>query len=125
MDVWGFAIKPFAYMASSFQNAMLIDADIIFLKSPTEIFKSNLFIETGALFFRDRTLKSYEELQKNMDLLLNNYFPRPLSKEILDNRMVNGILYLKPRPFSPSTRIRCCFSRQEKKFCWNVIHMPP
>lgn len=46
--------KPFALLVSSFQHAMLIDADSIFLKDPAGLFKSKAYQETGTSFWNDR-----------------------------------------------------------------------
>jgi alpha 1,3-mannosyltransferase len=51
----GWAMKPFALLASSHTRAILIDADAIFLTSPDHIFESNPDLNrTGLLLFHDR-----------------------------------------------------------------------
>ena len=52
LKIWGFAIKPFALLASSFRSAMLVDADVTFIESPSELFKSQIYQSRGALFFK-------------------------------------------------------------------------
>jgi hypothetical protein len=74
IDIWGFAIKPFALLASSFQKAMLIDADVVFLQSPSRLFDSKLFSQTGALFFQDRTLPQSLEVSESLDLIVKHFF---------------------------------------------------
>ncbi|EXJ83263.1 hypothetical protein A1O1_06882 [Capronia coronata CBS 617.96] len=51
----GWAMKPFALLASSHQQAILVDADAVFLTSPDSIFETNTgLVRTGTLFFHDR-----------------------------------------------------------------------
>ena len=53
----GWAIKPFALLASGFEQAILLDADAVFLQDPDFIFDNHPgFIETGTLLFHDRLL---------------------------------------------------------------------
>ena len=64
LKLGGWAIKTFAILASSFQNAMLIDADVVFLQSPEVLFASRLFGKYGTLFFHDRSLFSHGDETK-------------------------------------------------------------
>lgn len=51
----GWAMKPFALLASSHIRAILVDADALFLTSPESLFESNPgLVRTGILFFHDR-----------------------------------------------------------------------
>ena len=53
----GWAIKPFAILASKFQHVLLLDADAVFLQPPETIFESHEgYHETGTLLFHDRLL---------------------------------------------------------------------
>ncbi|KAI8918740.1 mannosyltransferase putative-domain-containing protein [Entophlyctis helioformis] len=52
----GWQLKPFAVLASSFRQVILMDADTIFMQPPETLFDNPSFIQTGALLFRDRTL---------------------------------------------------------------------
>ena len=52
LNIWGFAIKPFAMLASSFRSAMLVDADVTFIQSPQSLFDAPLYKSRGALFFK-------------------------------------------------------------------------
>ncbi|KAG0300171.1 hypothetical protein BGZ98_009405 [Dissophora globulifera] len=56
MQLGGWAIKPFAMMASSFEEVMFVDADAYFLQDPAVLFDDPGYLATGALFFYDRTL---------------------------------------------------------------------
>ncbi|GAB5593839.1 hypothetical protein Unana1_08739 [Umbelopsis nana] len=59
-DTWtqfgGWAMKPFAIVASSFSQVILADADVFFFKKPESFLEDAGFKKTGALFFYDRTL---------------------------------------------------------------------
>jgi alpha 1,3-mannosyltransferase len=56
----GWAIKAFALLASTFEQAMLLDADTIFLQKPENIFNDHPgYHKTGTLLFHDRLLWQY------------------------------------------------------------------
>ena len=51
----GWAMKPFALLASSHIRAVLVDADALFLTTPDSLFETNPGLNrTGILFFHDR-----------------------------------------------------------------------
>lgn len=52
----GWAIKPFAVLASSFSEVILADADTVFLQKPEVLFAQPGYIAKGALFFHDRLI---------------------------------------------------------------------
>lgn len=53
----GWAIKPFAVLASTFDQVMLLDADAVLLQPPEVVFDRHIgYQHTGALFFHDRLL---------------------------------------------------------------------
>ena len=56
IEISGWAIKPFAILASRFEEVILIDADVVYLRDPIELFEDQGYSEKGTLFFRDRTL---------------------------------------------------------------------
>ncbi|KAJ3093690.1 hypothetical protein HK100_006486 [Physocladia obscura] len=76
VDVWdywgeearslgGWAIKPFALLASSFNQVMFLDADAVFLQNPEVLFtKSDIFKKYGQLFYHDRTITGYDDCYK-------------------------------------------------------------
>ncbi|CAO3657949.1 unnamed protein product [Umbelopsis ramanniana] len=59
-DTWtqfgGWAMKPFAILASSFSEVILSDADVFFFKKPESFLEDAGYKKTGSLFFYDRTL---------------------------------------------------------------------
>ncbi|EGF79381.1 hypothetical protein BATDEDRAFT_89480 [Batrachochytrium dendrobatidis JAM81] len=55
-DLSGWAVKPFAILASSFEEIIFLDADALFFQSPDVMFNWKAYNDTGAVFFMDRTL---------------------------------------------------------------------
>jgi len=56
INIKGWAIKPFAILASRFEEVILMDADVIYLHDPAELFEEEGYLTMGTLFFKDRTL---------------------------------------------------------------------
>ncbi|KAF5004496.1 hypothetical protein FDECE_9008 [Fusarium decemcellulare] len=52
----GWAIKPFAALASRYEKVILLDADAVFLQDPQQLLRQDRFKDTGALLFHDRLL---------------------------------------------------------------------
>ncbi|KDE05033.1 hypothetical protein MVLG_04576 [Microbotryum lychnidis-dioicae p1A1 Lamole] len=52
----GWAIKPFAILASPFKETIICDADAIFLQDPAILLTDSGYERTGTLFFRDREI---------------------------------------------------------------------
>jgi len=52
----GWAVKPFAILASRFKEVILMDADAMYIHDPALWFEDEGYKKTGALFFKDRTL---------------------------------------------------------------------
>jgi hypothetical protein len=52
----GWAVKPYAILASSFSQVMLMDADVFLFQKPELFFEDQGYQAAGALFFLDRTL---------------------------------------------------------------------
>ena len=55
-SIGGWSIKPFAMLMSSFQEFIFVDADVLFFQNPELLFTSPSYVETGTLYFRDRTI---------------------------------------------------------------------
>ncbi|ORY18882.1 hypothetical protein LY90DRAFT_435416, partial [Neocallimastix californiae] len=56
VNIGGWAVKPFAILASRFEEVILIDADVIYLHEPALLFDDPGYKQTGTLFFQDRTI---------------------------------------------------------------------
>ncbi|KAI1175241.1 glycosyltransferase family 71 protein, partial [Nemania sp. FL0916] len=75
-DGWklaGWAIKPFAMLLSSFREVIFIDADSFFFRDPAKLFDDPDYKNTGALFFRDRTIMPESKRRWLLQIL-----PRPI-----------------------------------------------
>ena len=53
---WGWHVKPLIISLSSFDEVLLMDADLFFFKDPSLLFSHEKYIERGAFFFRDRRI---------------------------------------------------------------------
>lgn len=61
----GWAVKPYAILASSFSQVLMMDADVFMFQKPEVFFEDEGYKKTGALFFLDRTLfNNYQEGRK-------------------------------------------------------------
>ncbi|KAL4724658.1 hypothetical protein ACLX1H_008100 [Fusarium chlamydosporum] len=52
----GWAIKPFAALASHYEKVILLDADAVFFQDPRRLLQQDRFNETGVVLFHDRLL---------------------------------------------------------------------
>ena len=60
----GYAMKPFAALASSFDRVILIDADSIFLQRPDAYFNEHAGLnKTGLHYFHDRVIKGRDTVE--------------------------------------------------------------
>ena len=67
----GWAMRPFAILASSFKTAILADADTIFVQDPRVVLEEVTFKEFGSIFWHDRILApAPSETYKWVDELL-------------------------------------------------------
>ena len=88
LKLTGWSIKPFALLASTFSESILIDADTVFFQSPELLFLTKEYKSTGSLFFRDRTLKMYSSKDiKNAPTLIQQLIDKPLFKLNQHNRI--------------------------------------
>ncbi|KAI9850550.1 MAG: hypothetical protein M1838_005472 [Thelocarpon superellum] len=97
----GFALKPFAMLASHFHRVILMDADIIFIQKPDDIFETSPgLIETGTLFWHDRAQArrpSEDRREWVLDLLGGREPSRMLSQSLfwesdLSGEMESGVV---------------------------------
>lgn len=84
-ELAGWAAKPFAMLLSSFQEVIFIDADAIFFRNPELLFEESQYVETGALFFKDRSL--FPESKRKW---LKQILPKPISKTAKATRLWSG-----------------------------------
>lgn len=58
----GWAMKPFAMLASRFQKTIVLDADAMFVRAPDDLFNTEPgLIDTGTLFWHDRAFNPDSE----------------------------------------------------------------
>jgi len=81
VNATGWAIKPYAILASRFEEVILIDADVVYIRDPVELFEEKGYIDKGTLFFRDRSLLLGEN---NGTIWLKQWMidPLPETKEL-------------------------------------------
>jgi hypothetical protein len=83
----GWAVKAFALLASSFQNAILMDADVSFLQPPGNILKSALYGSKRALFYQDRSMCSVTlQMLSDANLWIKKMAPKLFILETDNNR---------------------------------------
>lgn len=98
----GYAMKPFAALASSFEKVIIIDADTIFMQRPDEWFEENEGLKrTGTLFFHDRAYRGRRTTDWVKDVLKEvGQEPSPTLntsmywQEELENQQESGVVYL-------------------------------
>ncbi|KAI9203520.1 mannosyltransferase putative-domain-containing protein [Polychytrium aggregatum] len=57
VEVSGWFMKPFMILLSTFREVIFMDADALFLQEPSVLFQHKGYLQTGALFFRDRSMQ--------------------------------------------------------------------
>ncbi|KAI9483045.1 MAG: mannosyltransferase putative-domain-containing protein [Benjaminiella poitrasii] len=83
----GWAMKPFAMLASRFTELIMMDADVFFLQSPSTLFVDKGYQTTGSLFFYDRTL--FPDWEKGPDWM-RSFLPT-MSTLVPNTRWFKGL----------------------------------
>jgi hypothetical protein len=83
----GWDAKPFAMIASSFSQVLMLDADTVLVQSPEAFFNDIGYREEGALFFHDRTLFPTDQFKREW---LQSLFPKPYSSLLRSRRFFNS-----------------------------------
>lgn len=82
--------KPFALLASPFEETILMDADTVFLQDPETLFTEEGYLRSGALFFHDRTMfPGNYELSK----WISEVMPKPISEQVKSMRIFRAQSY--------------------------------
>ncbi|KAK4554211.1 hypothetical protein LTR86_008739 [Recurvomyces mirabilis] len=81
----GWAAKPFAILLSSFREAIFVDADALSFVNLEILFTDEQYLETGALFFKDRNT-----MPGSKRSWLTEILPLPVSHLVEENRMWTG-----------------------------------
>jgi hypothetical protein len=80
-------VKPFSALASSFQHVLLMDADVYFLKNPSNLFNFNDYLNKNILLFGDRTIWPNEKRH----IYYKSIMPEPYSDKFRKSRLIRGI----------------------------------
>ncbi|KAJ3318678.1 hypothetical protein HDU93_003860, partial [Gonapodya sp. JEL0774] len=106
VDPWtaglvGWAAKPFAAMFSPFSEVLLQDADVVWLRTPNEVFEDTVYKTTGTLFYFDRRAftkskdKRYNFVSsliaphlKSLPVPTENFILRRTSNDVQDSGVV-------------------------------------
>lgn len=86
LDLKGWDAKPFAMLAASFSQVLLLDADTVLMQSPNVFFEDEGYKSDGALFFHDRTLFPTDNFKRDW---LHSLFPKPFSPRLQARRFFN------------------------------------
>ena len=101
LRIGGYAMKPFAALASSFEKVIIIDADTIFMQRPDEWFEEHEGLrQTGTLFFHDRAYGGRKTTEWVKDLFKESgRKPSPTLnasmywQEELEHQQESGVVY--------------------------------
>lgn len=97
----GFAMKPFAALACSFEKVIIIDADTIFMQRPDNWFEEDAGLRrTGTLFFHDRAYGGRKTTDWVKDLLKESGQPPSATlnssmywQQELEHQQESGVVY--------------------------------
>ncbi|CDR98851.1 hypothetical protein [Sporisorium scitamineum] len=96
----GFAIKPFALLATNFTEVMLADADAILLEDPNQFFGEPGYLDTGTLFFHDR-----DHVRKGADFVVNEFLTNQLGLRGPSPRLASSEFWKKKGIFEQESGI--------------------
>lgn len=88
LQLEGWDVKPFAMLASSFESVLLLDADVVFAKSPDIYFKFGEFERSGTLFFYDRIFKVSKFDYRPW---FRTILPEPFSDKLVNSSLYRGL----------------------------------
>ncbi|KAJ3207629.1 hypothetical protein HDU82_003516 [Entophlyctis luteolus] len=80
---YGWSIKPYAILASSFSRVLFVDADVLFFKDPAKVIfeRSKLFKQYGVLFYHDRSIEGGLAARHTRDWILAALAPPSSGEE--------------------------------------------
>jgi hypothetical protein len=84
---YSYSVKPLAILLAPCQRCMFLDSDAFFLTHPDNLFQRKDFIETGALFFRDRNLGNTLDVAREF---VASFIPRPYARSGLYSEFMRG-----------------------------------
>lgn len=89
----GWDTKPFAILAASFKEVILLDADVVLLQNPEIMFEYSEYKNTGALFFSDRSILLHQKL--DYPTWFKRIVPEPHSAKLKASRMYQGVSHFE------------------------------
>ncbi|KAG0001229.1 hypothetical protein BGZ65_003686 [Modicella reniformis] len=129
MRLGGWAIKPFAMLASSFEEVMFIDADAYFLQDPAVLFEDPGYQATGALFFYDRTLfpewREGSEWIKSMLPIMSSFPPESRMFNLLSaHEQESGVVLINKKTRFPAMMAVCKMNGKWERelYSYKVFH---
>lgn len=96
----GFAIKPFALLATNFTEVMLADADAILLEDPDNFFQESGYLDTGTLFFHDR-----DHVRHGIDGIIRDFMDNQLAQRGPSPRLASSEFWKKKGIFEQESGI--------------------
>lgn len=96
----GFAIKPFALLATNYTEVILADADSILLENPDRFFEEQGYLDTGTLFFHDR-----DHIRKGADDVVHEFMRNQLSLRGPSPRLAESAFWKKKGIFEQESGI--------------------
>ncbi|DAZ92879.1 TPA: hypothetical protein N0F65_011582 [Lagenidium giganteum] len=142
-----FYIKVLSVVLSRFQEVMLVDADVMFFRSPMALWQSMQYATTGTFFFHDRICYDTDFLGERIDANNDRYramhaflstfdvkpfrniptLPRPPATAIQANDSLNISLAFEPSEFllqSHSWNGRTGHQMESSLLLWNKKQQP-
>jgi len=126
----GWEAKPFAVLASRFEQVLLMDADVLFFEKPSILFKNKYFNQTGTLFFYDRLKLKGHTIEWIRTFSLNNSQPLPKRTQesgvvLIDkSRVLFGLLSIcKLNDYHERRRVTYRYLYGDKDTWWLGLHI--
>lgn len=96
----GFQVKAFALYHSSFSEAILCDADVMFHQNPIKLFENKNYLETGTYFFKDLDKWKFSNLTNKLEQLKQKLFYKKFKNLAFFNKRKSWIKSILPNKTS-------------------------
>ncbi|OWY97312.1 hypothetical protein PHMEG_00032194 [Phytophthora megakarya] len=138
-DNWatGFGAKVFAVYNSFFERVLFLDADNVPVRDPTYLFKTQEFLDTGAIFWPDFwhpghtifNIHGQSLLWEILGTTFVNSFEQESGQLVIDRRrhaapldLVKFYTFQRPNPF---TRLKLAYGDKDLfRFAWMKLNVP-
>ncbi|KAL8917310.1 MAG: hypothetical protein Q9208_008031 [Pyrenodesmia sp. 3 TL-2023] len=110
----GWAMKPFAALASPFQKTIVMDADAVFLQSPDGLFETEPGLrETGTLFWHDRAFLGRGSMEEGLRDGRHGWIRGILKggRQPQHSAMLNGSLFWKEGAYQEMDSAAVCVDK--------------